>query len=85
MIASLVDSHCHLNQLDLTAFDGSLDKALIEARATGVQHFLCVCITPDDIDALHNISTHHQDISMSVGIHPNEVIHHPVTQKNYSN
>ena len=81
MTTPLVDSHCHLNQLDLTAFDGHLDNALLEARAAGVQHFLCVCITPDDINALHKISTRHPDISMSVGVHPNEVVNHPITEK----
>jgi TatD DNase family protein len=81
MTAPLIDSHCHLNQLDLTAFDGDLNKALDEARAVGVQHFLCVCITPDDINVLQTLSQNHTDISMSVGVHPNEVIHHPFDYK----
>ncbi len=75
----IIDSHCHLNQLDLSAFNGSLEKALDEARFVGVEHFLCVCITPDDIETLHDISHQHADVSMSVGIHPTEVIHHPIT------
>jgi TatD DNase family protein len=80
MTAPLIDSHCHLNQLDLSTFDNHLDNALEQARAAGVQHFLSVCITPDDISALHALSMNHSDISMSVGVHPNEVIHHPLTQ-----
>lgn len=78
-IPKLIDSHCHLNQLDLTAFNGQLNQALDEARTVGVEHFLCVCITPDDIKTLHEISTEHDDVSMSVGVHPSEVIHHPVS------
>ncbi len=81
MKAALIDSHCHLNQLDLSAFDDNLDNALDAARAAGVQHFLSVCITPDDIEALHALTNKHADISMSVGVHPNEVTHHYLTQK----
>ncbi|MDF1646923.1 MAG: TatD family hydrolase [Legionellaceae bacterium] len=77
----IIDSHCHLNQLDLTAFDGCLDRALDEARSVGVKHFLCVCITPDDISELHEISAQNPDISMSIGVHPNEVIQHQLTYK----
>ncbi len=78
-IFPLIDSHCHLNQLDLSAFDGSLDKALDEARAVGVKHFLCVCITPDDGTVLHELSARYPDISMSIGVHPNEVVQHALT------
>ncbi len=78
--APLIDSHCHLNQLDLEAFDGDLNQALDEARKVGVQHFLSVCITPNDIQSLVSLATQHQDITMSVGVHPNEVIHHALTE-----
>ncbi len=80
-IFPIIDSHCHLNQLDLTAFDGHLDKALTEARAVGLEHFLCVCITPDDINDLQSLSAQYSDISMSVGVHPNEVTAHPLTHQ----
>ena len=43
----LVDSHCHLDQLDLTAHQGSLDVALAAAREAGVGHFLCVGLGPN--------------------------------------
>ncbi len=35
----LVDSHCHLDQLDLTPFEGDLNKALSEAHTAQVQYF----------------------------------------------
>ncbi|MET0948526.1 MAG: hydrolase TatD, partial [Pseudomonas sp.] len=38
----LVDSHCHLDRLDLAAHGGSLDAALDAARQRGVGHFLCI-------------------------------------------
>lgn len=74
----LIDSHCHLNQLDLTEFDGSLDSALAEARKAGVMHFLCVCITPEDMPILEALHNRYPDVTISVGVHPNEVCHHPL-------
>ena len=78
-LPALIDSHCHLNQLDLTAFDGNLDVAMDEARAVGVKHCLCVCIGLEDIPVLHEIVSRYQDVSMSVGVHPNEVANTEVT------
>ncbi len=43
----LVDSHCHLDRLDLAAHGGSLDAALDAARARGVGQFLCIGVSAD--------------------------------------
>jgi TatD DNase family protein len=45
----LVDSHCHLDRLDLTLHDGSLDAALEAARALGIGHFLCIGVSADNV------------------------------------
>ncbi len=68
----LVDSHCHLDQLDLAAYDGSLAKAMTFAESCGVQHFLCVCITLKDFPAMMDIVRAYHQVSASVGLHPNE-------------
>jgi TatD DNase family protein len=70
----LVDSHCHLDQLDLTAHDGDLKKALSEAKKNGVMHMLCVSITLQDFPAVLQIAKDHPHVSASVGLHPNEVV-----------
>jgi len=68
----LVDSHCHLDRLDLEPYDGKLDGALAAARANGVGHMLCVCIDMDNFGAVLDIARCHDDVSASVGVHPNE-------------
>jgi TatD DNase family protein len=68
----LVDSHCHLDQLDLTAHGGSLAAAMSQAKNQGVKHMLCVCITLQDFPAVLNIAKTYPDVSASVGLHPNE-------------
>jgi len=70
----LVDSHCHLDQLDLTAHGGQIEQALAAARAAGVGHFLCVCIDLDHLDDVLAIAEKYDDVSASVGLHPNEAV-----------
>ena len=48
----LVDSHCHLDMLDLESFGGTIDGVLDAARANDVEHFLCVSINMEDYPAM---------------------------------
>jgi TatD DNase family protein len=70
----LVDSHCHLNFIDLTDFNGDLNQVITQAREHGVEHFLCVCVELDDYPILCQIAENYPDISISVGLHPNSEI-----------
>jgi TatD DNase family protein len=69
----IVDSHCHLNRLELNEFNGELHQALELARKNGVQHFLTVSVELDDVDELKKIAEQHSDVSYSVGWHPTSV------------
>ena len=53
--APLVDSHCHLNMIDLSEFDNDIHQVIIRARANGVEHMLCVCVEPTDLPALYQL------------------------------
>ncbi|MBK8972431.1 MAG: TatD family hydrolase [Hahellaceae bacterium] len=74
-----LDSHCHLDRLDLTPFDHSLDKALQSARQNGVSGFLCVDIDLDNFAAVRQIAEAHPDIWCSAGVHPNAEFDTPLT------
>lgn len=67
----LVDSHCHLDHLKLDAFDGVLDRALEAANDAGVEHFLCVGIDLESWPEMLRRVEHREDVSCSVGLHPN--------------
>jgi len=73
-ILPLVDSHCHLNRLDLSLFDENLTHALDAARKVGVQHFLTVSVELEDVHELKIIASSHPDVSYSVGWHPTSVL-----------
>jgi TatD DNase family protein len=69
----LVDSHCHLDRLDLAAHGGSLDAALDAARARGVGHFLCIGVSASNAHAVRELADRYSDVDCSVGIHPLDV------------
>ena len=66
----LIDSHCHLDKLDLSARGGGLDQALADARAEGVTGFLCVGAEPTELDDVLAVAAGRDDVWASAGIHP---------------
>jgi TatD DNase family protein len=68
----LVDSHCHLDRLDLTAYDNNLALALAAAHEQGIVHMLCVSIDMEQAPLLQQIASQYPHISISVGLHPTE-------------
>ena len=75
----LVDSHCHLNFLDLTEFNQDIANVLAQARENDVQHFLSVCVELTDYPALEKLAAEYSNINISVGVHPNTEMDKPVT------
>lgn len=69
-VPCIVDSHCHLNMIDLAEFSDNLDHVIEQARAVGVTHFLCVSVVVDDYPILCDIAKRFPDVSISVGVHP---------------
>lgn len=72
MNISLVDSHCHLDRLDLAKLGGDLDSVLAAAHAQGVDHVLCVCIDMGNFSAVNTLARQYPQVFASVGVHPNE-------------
>jgi TatD DNase family protein len=68
----LVDSHCHLDRLDLEPFGGRMEGVLDTAREHGVGHFLCVSINLEDYPGMLALAEPLEQVSVSVGLHPNE-------------
>ena len=68
----LVDSHCHLDRLDLTPYHGDMDRALDAARDNGVGHMLCVCINWENRPTVLALAQAHDNVFATVGVHPND-------------
>ena len=67
---TLVDSHCHLDKLDLTPYNGELTGALDAARDAGVRQFLAIATDITDAPAIVEISRAHPDVVYAIGVHP---------------
>ncbi len=68
----LVDSHCHLDRLDLSPWEGRLEGALSAAAEQGVGFFLNVAIDLEHFPPLLQMARDDARIAVSVGVHPNE-------------
>ncbi len=66
----LVDSHCHLDCIDLSDFENSFDRLIRHTHDAGVEHMLCVSINlktyPDMLEKVRA----YPNISVSAGLHP---------------
>ncbi len=69
----LVDSHCHLDRLDLTPYDGDLSAALQAARERGIERMLCIGIDRDNAEAVCAIARQYEGVFASVGVHPLDI------------
>lgn len=65
----LIDSHCHLDRLELEPGQ-SLDSVLDEARRRGVGHFLNIGVERETHADVLAIAEKYTDVSSTVGIHP---------------
>ncbi|MCR9191100.1 MAG: TatD family hydrolase [Gammaproteobacteria bacterium] len=68
----LIDSHCHLNMLDLADFDQDLAQVMKQASAADVSHMLTVCVKLSDLPQIMAIVERFPNVFSSVGVHPNE-------------
>ncbi len=64
----LVDSHCHLDMLNLE--DTPLDTYISNAAENGVEHMLCVSVSLERFHPMFELVKDKSNISVSVGVHP---------------
>jgi TatD DNase family protein len=71
-MTGLVDSHCHLDRIDLKAFDHSFNQFMQATGDSGVEHLLCVSIDLESYPSMLALVEEYPQVSISVGVHPNE-------------
>lgn len=79
----LVDSHCHLDmlQLDKTSSgeEAGLAGVLEAARQRGVKHFLSINVDPFQLEEIRELIAPFSDVSLTLGLHPMREPEVPVT------
>lgn len=64
-----IDSHCHLNML--AEEPGGIDAMVAEAAENQIEHILCIAIDKKSCAEVKSIADRFQQVTASVGIHPN--------------
>lgn len=76
-----VDSHCHLNMLDLRPYEGDLGVLIEKAKIKGIEHILCVGVDLVHAQTVIEIAERFKNVSASVGLHPRETVNHEPTMQ----
>ncbi|RDL45956.1 hydrolase TatD [Marinomonas piezotolerans] len=65
----LIDTHCHLDKIDLAPYEGRLDGALDAAKENGVEQILTISV---DLDGFNDVYafTSRPGVFASCGVHP---------------
>lgn len=69
----LVDSHCHLDRINLEPYEGELAGAVAAAVERGVERMLCIGIDMDNAPQVIDIAERFPNIYASVGVHPLDI------------
>lgn len=67
-----VDSHCHLDRVNLKPYGGDFRCFMEETAAAGVERMLCVSIDLEHYPEMRDLVDPYSNVSVSVGVHPNE-------------
>ena len=68
----LIDSHCHLDRVDLKPYEGDFSRLMQETAEQGIEHMLCVSIDMEAYPSMKALVADYPQVSISVGVHPNE-------------
>ena len=68
----LVDSHCHLDRVDLGRYDGDFAKLMQATAEAGISHMLCVSIDLEHYPGMRRLVDPFAQVAVSVGVHPNQ-------------
>lgn len=68
----LVDSHCHLDRVALDHYDDSFERFVHTTLDSGIGRMLCVSIDLESWPAMVELVEPYPQISISVGVHPND-------------
>jgi len=74
-----IDSHCHLDKVDLAPYDGDFEAMLTAARERDVSRMLCVSIDLEQFERMYTLVQGREQVDMSVGVHPLHAHETPVT------
>ena len=67
----LIDSHCHLDRIDLSPYQNDFSIFFEEASKQQIDKMLCISIDLESYPAMYDLVKGYTSISVTVGVHPN--------------
>jgi TatD DNase family protein len=67
----LIDSHCHLDRIDLAPYQNDFGCFMKSAEESKLEHMLCIAIDLESYPAMLDLVSNYPAISVTVGVHPN--------------
>ena len=64
----IIETHFHLDYLK----EGSPDEILAKARSHGIDRFLTIAVSPDNLAKVIQLTQEHHDVYGTLGIHPHD-------------
>jgi len=65
-----IDSHCHLDRLDLSEFNHDIKNVIDVANSAHVSKMLCVSVTLEDFPLMVEKTAGFDNVLLSCGVHP---------------
>ncbi len=66
----MIDTHCHLNMLDLAPFDGDEDAMIADMLDNGIKRVVCISVDLETLPAVLSFADRYESVYASVGVHP---------------
>jgi len=70
MPVNYVDSHCHLDLIDLSAFDDQMEQLIKSANEYGVSDLLNISVDLESFPRILKVARDFPNVYASVGLHP---------------
>jgi TatD DNase family protein len=78
-----IDSHCHLDKLDLSLFDGKFANVIAAAKAAQVERMLCIGVTLEEFPAMQALVADYPEVVISCGAHPLYIAKHDLARQQF--
>ncbi|MCW8955262.1 MAG: TatD family hydrolase [Gammaproteobacteria bacterium] len=79
-----IDSHCHLDCIDLKDFDQDFHQLMGTIKQYQVERMLCVSINLDKYPHMRALAEAYAEVDFSVGVHPSDARDNPAVEQQLS-
>lgn len=67
----LIDSHCHLDRIDLMPYQGDFGNFMEAVSQNQIEHLVTIAIDLESYPSMLSLVSDYPQISVTVGVHPN--------------